>query len=129
MTDTSTTGWAVDEIAHLGGADEIDISTRRRDGSLRPFVPIWVVTVDDVLYVRAYRGTSGAWYRHATTHPEGAIRANGLQRDVSFTPDAALRDQIDAAYRTKYARYGASYLSTMLGAKAVTSTLKLTPRR
>jgi hypothetical protein len=130
MTDTSTTTWPADELTRLGGADEIDISTFRRDGTLRPFVPIWLVTVDGALYVRSYRGTDGAWYRHATIHPEGTIRTDGLQRDVTFTPaDPATRDEIDTAYRTKYARYGESYLTTMLSEQAVASTLKLTPRR
>jgi hypothetical protein len=129
MTDTSTTTWTANELARFGGADEIGVSTRRRDGWLRTFVPIWVVTVDGVLYVRSYRGTGGAWYRHATTHPDGAIEANGLQVAVTFTrADGALRDDVDAAYRTKYARYGGSYLTTMLGEQAVASTLKLTPQ-
>ena len=130
MTETSRKTWTSDELTHLGGADEIDISTRRIDGTLRPFVPIWLVTVNDALYVRSYRGTGGAWYRHATIHPDGAIRTDGLQRDVTFTPaDPATCDDIDAAYRTKYARYGESYLTTMLSEQAVVSTLKLTPRR
>jgi hypothetical protein len=129
MTDTSTTTWPADELTRLGGAEEIDISTQRHDGSLRPFVPIWIVTVDGGLYVRSYRGTGGAWYRHATAHPAGTIKANGLQRDVTLTPaDPATRDGIDAAYRTKYGRYGDSYLQTMLGEQAVASTMKLTPR-
>jgi hypothetical protein len=130
MTDTPTTTWLADGLTRLGGADEIDISTFRRDGTLRPFVTIWLVTVDAALYVRSYRGTDGAWYRHATIHPEGAIKINGLQLDVTFTPaDPATRDDIDAAYRTKYARYGESYLTTMLSEQAVAATLKLTPRR
>ena len=49
-----------DELIRLGGGDEIDISTRRIDGSLRPFVPIWIVAVNGALYVRSYRGTGGA---------------------------------------------------------------------
>jgi hypothetical protein len=128
LTDTSTTNWPSDELPRLGGAEEIDISTRRRDGSLRPFVPIWIVTVDGALYVRSYRGTGGAWYRHATAHPAGTIQADGLQRDVTLTAaDPATRDLIDAAYRTKYGRYGDSYLQTMLGEQAVASTMKLIP--
>jgi hypothetical protein len=129
VTDTPTTTWSEDDLTRLGGAEQIDISTRRRDGSLRPFVPIWIVTVDGALYVRSYRGTGGAWYRHATAHPAGTIRANGVQRDVTFTPaDAAVRDAIDAAYRTKYGRYGASYLRTMLDEEAAATTMQLSPR-
>jgi hypothetical protein len=64
--------------------------------------------------------TDGAWYRHASTHPDGAVKTNGVQRDVTFTSaDPATRDAIDAAYRAKYARYGASYLTTMLGEQAL----------
>jgi hypothetical protein len=130
MTDTSTTTWTSDELTRLGEADQIDISTRRIDGSLRPFAPIWIVAVNGASYVRSYRGTGGAWYRQATIHPEGTIRTDGLQRDVTFTPaDPATPDEIDAAYRTKYARYGESYLTTMLSEQAVVSTLELVPKR
>jgi hypothetical protein len=53
-----------------------------------------------------------------------------VQRDVTFTPaDAATRDGIDTAYRTKYGRYGASYLKTMLGEQAAATTMQLGPRR
>jgi hypothetical protein len=130
MTETPTPAtWSTDYLTLFGGVEQIDISTRRRDGSLRPSVPIWIVTVDGIVYVRSYRGTDGAWYRHASTHPEGTVKANGFQRDVTFAPaDPANRDAIDAAYRVKYARYGASYLTTMLGEQAVISTLTLTPR-
>jgi hypothetical protein len=85
MIDTSTTIWPADELTRLGGADEIDVSTFRRDGTLRPFVPIWIVTVDGALYVRSYRSTDGAWYRHATIRPEGAIKINGPDDDAERT--------------------------------------------
>jgi hypothetical protein len=55
MTETCTATWSADDLALFGGAEQIDLSTRRRDGSLRPFVPIWIVTVDGALYVRSYR--------------------------------------------------------------------------
>jgi hypothetical protein len=49
---------------------------------------------------------------------------------VTFAPaDPAARDEVDAAYCTKYARYGDSYLTTMLGEQAVASTLTLIPQR
>jgi hypothetical protein len=62
--------------------------------------------------------------------PAAAIDATGLQRDVTFAPaDPANRAKTDAAYRAKCARYGESYLPTMLREQAVASTLKLNPRR
>jgi len=48
--------WTSDELERLGRADELGISSRRPDGSLRPFVTIWVVRLGDDIYVRsAYR--------------------------------------------------------------------------
>ncbi len=97
MTTVPTAAWPADDLGQLGGADEISISTRRPDGSLRPFVPIWIVSVGEALYVRSYRGTGGAWYQHATQHPAGSIRSGDHQADVTFAPaDQTQREAIDA---------------------------------
>ena len=92
-------------------------------GSLRRYVTIWVVRVGDDLYVRSYRGTEGAWFRHALAHPEGRVRAGGVERDVRFeqTDDTA-QDSIDQAYRSKYARYGSTYVDPMVGPDAGAAT-------
>jgi hypothetical protein len=122
-------GWPAGQLDRFGSADEIEISTRRSDGSLRAFVPIWIVAVDGNLYVRSFRGHGGAWYRHATQHLAGAIRAGGHQVQVTFTPvGEAQRKVVDAAYRAKYARYGDTYLLPMLAAQAAATTLRLTPQ-
>jgi len=39
--ETST--WTDDELVHIGSAVELQISSRRTDGSLRRFVTIWTV--------------------------------------------------------------------------------------
>jgi hypothetical protein len=126
------TDWTPDELNRLGAAEELQMTTRRGDGSLRGWVPIWIVRVGSELYVRSYRGEAGAWYRHATAHPRGRIRAAGIERDVTFErPDAtdtAARAAIDAAYRDKYGRYGETYLRPMLADQAVATTLRLLPQ-
>ncbi|MGV9293898.1 DUF2255 family protein [Amycolatopsis sp. NPDC003676] len=71
--------WPGDRLPRLGDAEEIGISTRRPDGTLRPFVPIWVVAVGGPLSVRSYRGTAGAWYRRATLLAAEAVRVSGHQ--------------------------------------------------
>jgi hypothetical protein len=120
----------------LGCADEIQISTRRPDDTLRGFVPIWIVAVDGALYVRSYRGANGAWYRHATTAsagpvPTGVVRAGTSQLDVTFDhidpEQTELLAAIDGAYRDKYARCGDSYLQPMLADPAVAATARLDP--
>jgi hypothetical protein len=118
--------WTAEELDTIGAADELRIAALRPDGSLRPYTTIWVVRVGDDLYVRSYRGRDGAWFRSALRHPEGRIRAGGLTRDVTFT-DAADTDQaaIDQAYRSKYARYDASYVDPMVSPAARGATLQL----
>ena len=130
MTTVPAAAWPADDLEQFGGADEISISTRRADGSLRPFVPIWIVIVDGALYARSYRGTGGAWYQHATQHPAGSIRSGDHHADVTFAPvGQTQREATGAAYRAKYARYGDTYLAPMLADQAVDTTLQLTPQR
>jgi hypothetical protein len=122
------TGWPTSELDTIADADELHVTTRRPDGSLRQWVPIWVVRIDDTIYVRSYRGAGGAWYRHAAHGRSGLIRVPGLQREVTFDPAAdGTADAIDTAYRVKYAHYGPTYLTPMLADAARATTLQITP--
>lgn len=51
------TTWTSDELTRIGTVEELQIASLRRDGTLRKPVTIWVVRLDDDLYVRSYRGT------------------------------------------------------------------------
>lgn len=120
--------WPTDELDRLDAAEELRITTAREDGSLRSWVPIWGVRVGDELYVRSYRGTEGAWYRHATRQRTARIRAVGIERDVAVElADEAVRPAVDDAYRAKYARYATSYLPPMLTGEVVSTTLSSRP--
>ena len=90
---------------------------------------IWVVRVDDELYVRSYRGRAGAWFRAAQANRQGHIRAGGVQKDVTFVDetDSGINDQIDAAYCAKYGRYP-QYVAPMVTADERATTIKLVPR-
>jgi hypothetical protein len=95
------TAWTSDELAKIGTAEELQLASRRRDGSLRKPVTIWVVRHGDDLYVRSWRGRTATWFRGAQDRHEGHIRAGGVDKDVTFVekPDPGINDQIDAAYR------------------------------
>jgi hypothetical protein len=41
--------WTTDELDRIGGADELRLAPRRKDGTLRRAVPISVVRVGDEL--------------------------------------------------------------------------------
>jgi hypothetical protein len=120
--------WTADELDRISAADELQITTTRPDGSVRPWVPIWAVQVDGALVVRSYWGTDGAWYRHATQLTRARARAGGVEHDVTVDrPDDPSGEAIDRAYRSKYARYAGSYLDPMVTDQARAATLRLTP--
>ncbi len=123
------TTWTSDELTKIGTAEELEIAPRRRNGTLRNPVTIWVVRIGDDLYVRSYRGRGGAWFRAAERSLEGRIRAGGVEKDVTFMEetDPGINDQIDAAYRSKYGRYP-QFVAPMVTAEVRSTTLKLMPR-
>ncbi len=124
------TTWTSGELDRIGAAEELEIAPRRRDGTLRNLVTIWVVRVGDDLYVRSVRGHDSAWFRGTQVLHEGRIEAGGVEKDVTFvdvTGDADLSAQIDAAYRNKYRRYAASIVNSTLTPQAQAATLKLMP--
>ena len=124
------TTWTSDELNKIGTAEELQIASLRRDGTLRNPVTIWVVRLGDDLYVRSVKGRTGPWFRGTQSRHEGHIRAGGVEKDVSFmeNSDPDINEQIDAAYRTKYRRYAASIINSVLTNEARAATMKLVPR-
>lgn len=120
--------WTEEELRAVGTATELRISTRRRDGTLSPPVPIWVVRVGDGIYVRSYTGTGGAWFRRVSALGTAHIRAADIGRNVTVSlTGTAARAGIDEAYRAKYARYGRAYVEPLTADAAAATTLLLTP--
>jgi hypothetical protein len=58
-------GWSGDELHRLGDATEVEVASRRPDGTLRPYTVMWAGRVGDDLYVRSAGGPDRPWYRHA----------------------------------------------------------------
>ena len=123
-------GWTPGELARIAQADELDLASQRRDGSLRDPVTMWVVRDGEDLYVRSMHGRAGAWFRGTQARRQGHIRSGGVDRDVTFAidTDPALNDRIDTAYRDKYRRYGDRIVGTVVNAASRESTIKLVPR-
>jgi hypothetical protein len=120
--------WTTDDLDRIGRADELHIAPRRKDGTLRRPVPIWIVRVGDELYVRSWRGDGGRWYRAAQASGEGHISAGGVSKDVALLAAGdEVNDAVDAAFREKYGRY-TGYVEPMVAPQARTTTLRLVPR-
>ena len=123
------TAWTSDELNKIGAAEELKIASIRRNGGRRNPVTIWVVRHGDDIYVRSVNGRTGTWFRGTQVRREGRIWAGGVEKDVTFVDaDPGLNDQIDAAYRTKYRRYAASIISSVVSPKARSATIRLAPR-
>ncbi len=124
------TQWTADELTRIGRAEELQVASLRRDGTLRKPVTIWVVPSGDGLYVRsAVKGRNAAWFRGAQERHEGRIWAGGVDKDVTFAAaDHAVDDAVDAAYRGKYRRYAGRILNSVLTPEARSTTIKLAPR-
>jgi len=120
--------WSEEELAAVGDSEELQIASRRRDGTLRPYVTIWVVRAGDDLYVRSAYGPDNPWYTRALKAGAGRVRVGGLERDVTFErPDAGVHPAVDAAYHEKYDRHGPAIVGTVVGKEAAGTTIRLQP--
>ncbi len=119
--------WTSDELTRVGEADELEIASTRDDGTLRPYIPIWMVRVGDGIFIRSAYGPDNGWYRRALASGSGAIRAGGVEKAVTFEAPDASADAIDAAYHAKYDRYGARIVNTVVSDAAHSATLKVVP--
>ncbi|MCB9113185.1 MAG: DUF2255 family protein [Anaerolineales bacterium] len=123
------TAWTTDELNKIGKAEELQIASFRKDGSLRSMRIIWVVRVGDDLYVRSVNGRTSDWFKGVQSQYAGQIRAGGVVRDVSFVEvtDENINAQIDAAYAEKYRRYP-SIIPRINSTTARSASIKLVPR-
>ncbi|MEV6848951.1 DUF2255 family protein [Actinoplanes sp. NPDC051411] len=118
--------WETTTIRQLADTGEIDIVVPA-PGKPDVRTPIWIVSVDDNLYVRSWKGEAGIWYRRARRHGTGSVLAHGRHHQVRFTTDdnPAVNEQIDEAYRSKYGN--SSYTQAMTRTPATATTIRLDP--
>jgi hypothetical protein len=129
MAPETTSTWTPDELDRIGASVELELASHRANGSLRPFVTMWVVRVGDDLYVRSAYGPGNPWYQRAKASGTGRVRAGDLERSVTFADAATdVQPAIDAAYHAKYDRYGPSIVGTVVGTDAYQVTIRLLPR-
>lgn len=123
------TAWTSDDLAAIGGAEELRLASAREDGTLRRDVTMWVVRVGGDLYVRSAHGPDNPWYRRAKAIGAGRIRAGGLERNVAFADaDPGAHAAIDAAYHATYDRYGPAIVGPVVGPAAAAVTIRLVLR-
>ena len=118
-----TAPWSPDELRLMNAAGELRIAVKRSDGSLRRWVPIWVVCAGGQVYVRTWYRRDTGWFGHALRSGRARVRVPGLEADVTIVDigDASTQvtTNVDAAYRTKYGRGGAGSMVTATAAATI----------
>ena len=116
-----------DVIERLDKEKVVDIETRSPKGT-KHSVPIWIVVVDGVPYVRSVRGPKGRWYRELLAGGEGAVVAGVKRVPVNAAHDSSAEaiEAVSGALRKKYARSGQS-LASMLRPDVLDATVRLDP--
>ncbi|MGC5221468.1 DUF2255 family protein [Micromonospora sp. DT81.3] len=118
--------WSPQDLRHLDGLRELEISVPPADGVPGRWTPIWVVVADDEVFVRTWHRRNTGWYGRAVASGSALIRMRGEPVHVIVTATGSTdADAVDASYRAKY---GAAGAQSMLTAEAVASTLRLAPR-
>ncbi len=114
-----------EEIALISQHDDFHIAPFRADGvTYGTPTWIWSVTVDKMLYVRAYNGTRSGWYLSAISQKAGKIESAGMVKKVFFEPvSGSINDRIDEAYKVKYSN--SPYLQSMISERARAATVRV----
>lgn len=123
--------WTPEQLDQIGRSLELEIASRRADGTLRRWTPIWAVAADGQVYVRTWHRRTTGWFGDVVDSHRARIRVPGLEAGVSVEDvgegPADLRARVDQAYRDKYGRYGDGSVGQMVGDAAAAATLRLIP--
>ena len=121
--------WTEEQLALIDAAKELEIASRRADGSLRGWLPIWVVRADDGVFVRTWHRRTTGWFGQVVKNRGARIRVPGLETEVSVEDlgegSDDLRARVDDAYRAKYERYAEDSVGQMVNDSATATTLRL----
>ena len=114
-----------ERLALLDQTKEVHVETSTASGSTRTI--IWIVVVDDTVYVRSVRGDEGHWYQRALANPLLAIHVGDerIEFRAVHISDPDERVAVSNALRDKYPAGGS--LDRMTRANVVDNTLRLEP--
>lgn len=108
----------------LATTDEIGIRTSKQP---EQSVIIWVVVVDDAVFVRSFRGKRGKWYDAAVADRKAVLQVGDALLPVTVIPvaDAAAIEAVSRAFLAKYA--ASPYAKEMVRPETLSTTLRLDP--
>jgi hypothetical protein len=114
-----------DTLDELRQLQEVAIRTEKHPGTA---VVIWVVVVDDEVFVRSVRGPQGRWYRDLATGGPARLEFAGRRLAVQTIPvtDPAAVGRASREYLRKY--QPSPYAQAMVQPEVLPTTLRLEPR-
>ena len=118
------------ETLHLlDETDEVRIETRRDADSPVHRRIVWVVVVEDEVYVRSVRSSRGRWFREISSNPDGALHVGERRIPVRAAPatDDSTVEAVSDAYRSKYGESWPGPTAAMVRPEVLQTTLKLSP--
>ena len=79
-----------------------------RSGTEHRYTGVWVVVVEDRVFVRSWNDKPTGWFRAFKSEAKGSIQVGDLEIAVRAKPvrSARLRDAVTAAYAEKYPTKG-----------------------
>ncbi len=121
--------WTPEQLDLIDAAPELEIAVHRSNGTLRSWVPIWVVCANGDVFVRTWYRRPTGWFGLILRSERARVRVPGVEVDVRAEDVGAhpptLRTAIDDAYRDKY---GGASSDRMTGDEAAATTLRLIPQ-
>ncbi len=112
----------------LRNVEEIRIATTAPGAKKKHRATIWVIVVDDDVFIRSFTGPKGKWYRNVLANPEADVEFDGKAIHVRAIPvkDRATIEAVSRAYLEKYR--DSRYAKDMVRDEVLPTTLRLEPR-
>ena len=101
-----------------------------RSGTEHRFTGVWLVVVDDRIFVRSWNDKPTGWFRAFKKEPSGTIQIGKLEIPVRGKPvrSARIRDAVTAAIAEKYNTKGSQkWVEGFREPERVVNTLEFVP--
>ena len=118
-------------------ADEIIEAMRKakilgvRSGAEHRYTGVWVVVVDDRIFVRSWNDKPTGWFQSFKKEPRGTIQAEGLDElpvRGKVVRSARIRDAVTTAFAEKYPTKGSrKWVEGFAEPARVLTTLEFVP--
>jgi hypothetical protein len=99
-----------------------------RSGTAHRYTGVWVVVVEDRVFLRSWNDKPTGWFRAFKKEPAGSIQVGDLELAVRGKPvrSARVRDAVTAAYAEKYPTKGSQkWVEGFADPSRVINTLEL----